>query len=389
MSSLKIPNKDARRLWLASHGLRQAPTGKSDALGTIEALGFVQLDTIQVIARAHHHILWSRDQTYREPVLNKLLSKDRAVFEHFTHDASVLPMAYLSMWQRQFRRMKEKVERSSWFGNALPRIDLDAILRRITDEGPLSTKDFETKPTGKRDMWERPSHKVGLDYLWYSGQLATCHRDGFIKYYDLAERVFPDQFRAQTMADKDQIDWLCDAALLRLGFGTLGEIRKFWDATAVAEVSDWARRRADGLVPVKIEDATGNWTPAYACAEIETRLAQVGSSSSRLRILNPFDPAIRDRLRLKRLFGFEYTVEMFVPEAKRKWGYYIYPLLDADRFVGRLEAKAMREKDVLNVTRIWWEPGVQVTENRLKRLKAEVKRLARLAGVSRVNWMAG
>jgi len=152
MSSLKIPNKDARRLWLASHGLRQAPTGKSDALGTIEALGFVQLDTIQVIARAHHHILWSRDQTYREPVLNKLLSKDRAVFEHFTHDASVLPMAYLSMWQRQFRRMKEKVERSSWFGNALPRIDLDAILRRITDEGPLSTKDFETKPTGKRDM---------------------------------------------------------------------------------------------------------------------------------------------------------------------------------------------------------------------------------------------
>ena len=188
------------------------------------------------------------------------------------------------------------------------------------------------------------------------------------------------------MPDSEQIDWLCSAALDRIGFGTLGEIRKFWDACEVSEVSDWAKRNAASLVPVEVEDATGKWSKAFAHANIEVRLANVTRPSSRLRILNPFDPMIRDRTRLNRLFGFEYTVEMFVPEAKRKWGYYVYPLLEGARFVGRLEAKAERDKDVLTVSRIWWEPKVRVTANRRAKLESELARFARLAGVKRVNW---
>ena len=309
---LKIPNRTARRFWLSVNGLGGAPTGPLDLSGLIRSLGFVQLDTIQVVSRAHHHILWSRNQNYREPMLDRLLARDRAVFEHFTHDASVLPMEFLPMWQRQFTRMKTKVSRSSWFGKHLADDHLAHIRRRITEEGPLSTHDFDTKIQGAREMWKRPPHKIGLDYLWYAGELATCHRDGFTKYYDLAERVFPEDLRRQDIPEQDQVDWLCHAAIDRLGIGTQGEIRKFWEATDVADVADWASRHAGSLVPVEVQSAGGSWSRALAAPDIEAWLAALVPPTSRLRILNPFDPAIRDRARLKRLFGFYYTVEMFV-----------------------------------------------------------------------------
>lgn len=381
---LKLSNRVARRLWLASHGLGQTPTGPLDTLALIRSLGFVQLDTIQVVSRAHHHILWSRNQNYREPALNRLLAEDRLVFEHFTHDASVLPMELLPMWQRQFRRMAAKVRASSWHGPTLDSIDLGALKDKITRDGPLSTHDFESKVEGPKEMWRRPPHKVGLDYLWYAGELATCHRDGFTKYYDLAERVFPESLRTQELSEQDQINWLCDSALDVLGFGTLGEIRKFWDATEVKEVNDWARRNT--LIPVELQAADGSWSKAFASPDIEMRLKNLAPPTSRLRILNPFDPAIRDRIRLKRLFGFEYTVEMFVPAAKRKWGYYVYPLLEGDRFVGRIEAKADRNKKVLHVLNHWPEPGVAQTEKRKAKLEAELIRLARFTGLEKVVW---
>lgn len=384
MTALKIPNRDARRLWLASHGLAATPTGPLDVLALIRDLGFVQLDSIQVVARAHHHILWSRNQNYREPMLDSLLSPGRQVFEHFTHDASVLPMEMLPMWQRQFRRMKERVGRSTWFGKGLDADLLQEVRRRIADEGPLSTHAFDTRPGGPREMWTRPPHKKALDYLWYAGDLATCHRDGFTKVYDLAERVYPADLRQRQLADAEQVDWLCASALDRLGFGTPTEIRKFWDATDPPEVAAWIKRNGDRLVRVEVEGADGGWTRALACPDIETRLRDAPAPSSRLRILNPFDPAIRDRARLKRLFGFDYTVEMFVPAARRTWGYYVFPLLEGGRFVGRLDAKGDRARGTLTVLRHWTEPGVARTPARARKLDSELSRLARLAGLERV-----
>ncbi|MBV7397423.1 winged helix-turn-helix domain-containing protein [Mameliella sediminis] len=386
MTALRIKNADARRLWLGSHGLAEPPVGGRDTLGVIRDLGFVQLDTIQVISRAHHHILWSRNQGYREPDLDRLL-RGRKLFEHFTHDASVLPMEMLPLWRRQFDRMRRKAERWSWYVGRGDDSLMDEIMGRIRDEGALCTRDFDTQIEGERAMWQRPPHKKALDYLWYSGELATCHRDGVIKYYDLAERVFPEDLRCEVLPDEMQVDGLCRAALTRLGFGTLGEIRKFWEAAEVAEVEAWAERDAGSLVPVQIEGADGRWTKGVAAADIEERLAATPLPTSRLRILNPFDPAIRDRNRVRRLFGFDYTVEMFVPAEQRKWGYYVYPLLEADRLVGRIEAKAERANDRLIVQNLWWEPGVRAGSGRMARLDAELVRLARLAGVAEIIWI--
>ncbi|MCW8843241.1 MAG: winged helix DNA-binding domain-containing protein [Rhodobacteraceae bacterium] len=384
MARLKIDNRTARALWLTSHGLGQAPTGPLDSLDLIQRLGFVQLDTIQVISRAHHHILWSRNQTYREPLLDPLLRDRRQVFEHFTHDASVLPMAFLPMWQRQFRRKKAQVARSSWFGKHLDPELIAQVTRRITEEGPLSTHDFETKVKGEKAMWARPPHKMVLDYLWYSGDLATSHREGFTKYYDLAERVFPRDL--PVFSDAEQIDGLCRAALERIGFGTPGEIQRFWDACTAQEVKFWAEGAAAEVVEVEVQGADGRWTTALACADIEARIAALKEPTSRLRILNPFDPAIRDRARLSRLFGFDYTVEMFVPAAKRKWGYYVYPLLEGNRFVGRIEAKGDRVQGTLTLTNYWTETDRLRTEERAAKLGAELTRLAKLAGLKQVVW---
>ncbi|MCW9042326.1 MAG: winged helix DNA-binding domain-containing protein [Pseudopelagicola sp.] len=384
MARLKIDNRTARALWLTSHGLGQAPTGPLDSLDLIQRLGFVQLDTIQVISRAHHHILWSRNQTYREPLLDPLLRDRRQVFEHFTHDASVLPMAFLPMWQRQFRRKKAQVARSSWFGKHLDPELIAQVTRRITEEGPLSTHDFETKVKGEKAMWARPPHKMVLDYLWYSGDLATSHREGFTKYYDLAERVFPRDL--PVFSDAQQIDGLCRAALERIGFGTPGEIQRFWDACTAQEVKFWAEGAAAEVVEVEVQGADGRWTTALACADIEARIAALKEPTSRLRILNPFDPAIRDRARLSRLFGFDYTVEMFVPAAKRKWGYYVYPLLEGNRFVGRIEAKGDRVQGTLTLTNHWTETDRLRTEKRAAKLGAELTRLAKLAGLKQVVW---
>jgi uncharacterized protein YcaQ len=383
---IRIGNRDARRLWLDAQGLATLPVGESDILPIVRRLGFVQLDTIRVVSRAHHHIIWSRNQGYREPMLNRLLAEDRSLFEHFTHDASVLPMEFYPMWQRQFRRLKAKRERSKYF-SSMPDADARAAIRkRIADEGPLSTHAFDTKVADRGRMWARPPHKLALDYMWYAGDLATSHRINFNKYYDLSERVIPADFLHQHPADEAQVDWLCRAALDRLGFATPGEIQRFWDAVDTAEARKWIDRAGTSVVPVEVQAADGSWSNAIAHADIGTRLAETGSPTSRLRILNPFDPVIRDRARLKRLFGFEYRVEMFVPAAKRVWGYYVYPLLEGDRFVGRIEVKADRVRGKLNVLAFWPETGVKWSGARWDKLDAELVRFARLAEVETVDW---
>lgn len=386
MQPLRIDNKQARQHWLASQGLATAPTGALDVLKIIRDLGFVQLDTIQVVSRAHHHILWSRNQNYREPMLNKLLARDRSIFEHFTHDASVIPMEFLPMWQRQFRRKKQRMDQPGWYKNPPTESDRNAIKERIRLEGALSTHAFDSEVSGPKEMWSRPPHKIALDYMWYCGELATCHRKNFTKYYDLAERIFPDQLLSVNMSDEEQIDWLCHAALERMGFGVPGEIQRYWEAMTAKEAQVWLERTRPKLKAVEIETTQRQWISGFAPADIEDRLEALKPPTSRLRILNPFDPVIRDRNRLSRLFGFDYRVEMFVPAAKRIWGYYVYPILEGQRFVGRIEIKADRKNSTLTVLNFWPEDGVRWPESRNEKLTSELERMCRFVGVSKLVW---
>ncbi len=381
-ATLKIKNADMRNLWLNATGLAVQPTGTLNVAGIIKDLGFVQLDTIQNVSRAHHHIIWSRNQNYREPMLDNLLAAKETIFEHFTHDASIIPLEFYPMWTRQFDRLKNWLDGTKRYRELMAHADIGLIKNRIEAEGPLSTHAFDSKKADRNKMWARPSHKLALDYLWYSGDLATSHRENFKKFYDLSERVIPEYYKNREMPDHDQVKWLCDNALQRLGFGTLKDIKNFWDATNKTEVEHWYQQNKNHLTPIKWQNADGNWLDALSPADIEHRLASLRKPTSRLRIINPFDPAVRDRVRLKNLFGFDYKIEIFVPAAKRKWGYYVYPILEGARFIGRIELKADRKNGILNVLNFWQENDINWSQEKFKKLDAELNRFARLASIT-------
>ena len=231
-------------------------------------------------------------------------------------------------------------------------------------------------------MWARPPHKKALDQMWYAGTLATCHRDNFVKYYDLGSRVLGEVNHDADPAPQARA--LHAAAMRHLGIATPSEIYKFWAATSPAEVKDWIAS-AD-LVPVTLDTAQGTTHRALATPEALAALPDLPDPVGRLRIVNPFDPAFRDRTRTERLFGFYYRNEMFVPQAQRVHGYYVYPLLDGLDFVGRLEAKSDKSLDALTITGFWPEPDARWGKGRIARLDSELARFARLGGLGHVTW---
>jgi len=388
-TGLRIDNKQARHLWLNKQYMSDPPCGKRGAqhfAARVEALGMVQLDSIGVLARAHHHILWSRQSAYRTGAFDQLMQGTRSVFEHFSHDAVILPISTYPYWQRQRIRRSQAYCRGTLGREMADRKTQQQIVDRIEKFGPVCSRDFAEPGRNSANKsvhaWMRPAHKLALDYLWLSGTLSVSHRVKFNKYYDLTERVIPANFREQQYSDQEQINWLCESALDRLGFASAMEIQRFWEACDLSEVQAWIRKKKQSLVQVEVEGADGMSTTAYALKRIEAQLDALEKPCQRIRIVNPFDPVVRDRDRLKRLFGIDYRIEIYTPASKRKYGYYVYPILEADKFVGRIDVRADRKNDVLS-TRAWWlEPGFKASQGRIEGVERELRRLAKLANVS-------
>lgn len=362
--------------------------GKQGLADAITDLGYVQVDSIQVVERAHHHILFSRSQTYRKRDLATLIEKDRVLFENWTHDASIIPTAFFPYWRHRFEREKQRL-RLRWkdhFGKENFDADIAAVRERIEREGALMTRDFEgDKPS--TGWWDWHPAKAALEYMWLTGELAITRRVGFQKVYDLAERVIPQEHWNAEVSHDDFVDWACRNALARLGLASRGEIAAFWALLSPQDVDAWIAAHRDELVPVKAEPANGSRVaPSYVLAEREHLLDDIPEPPGRLRILSPFDPLLRDRKRTERLFGFFYRIEVFVPEAKRKYGYYVFPVLRGDRIVGRIDMKADRNDDVLAVRAFWRERGVRASNALRNDIEAELERIRRFSGVSRTSF---
>ena len=391
-----LRNQPARRLFLHLHGLGDLPTGPAtgaDLADLIHRIGFVQLDSINTVERAHHMILWSRRQSYRPPALKRLLEQDRALFEHWTHDASVIPVEHYGHWRHRFERDAVRLQANwrSWFRDGYED-KFDTILRHVIDHGPVTSTDVgEGEARGKGGWWDWHPSKTALEWLWRTGALAVTRRDGFQKVYDLTERVIPAQHRGAAGDAADMVEWACAAALDRLGFATSGELAAYWRACNPAEAADWCSTalRHGRLVELVVEAADGSLRRSFAWPDVIDRATAAPEPPSRIRILSPFDPALRDRNRAERLFGFVYRIEVFVPEPKRLFGYYVFPVLEGSRIIGRIDAKAIRAEGVLRIKAFWPEPGVSIGHGRLARLEAELARLAGFAGCETVEHLAG
>lgn len=398
MPSLSLDNRAARRLFLDRHALIDRPSGAGkgeDLLGLITRLGFVQLDSINTVARAHDMILYARRPAYRAANLKRLYESDRALFEHWTHDAAVIPMAFYPHWRLRFQRDAEKLKKlyKNWRRDGFEG-RFDTVLTHIRDHGPVGSSDVgKDEKKGSGGWWDWHPSKTALEYLWRSGALTVVGRDGFQKKYDLTERVIEDGLRADHACPDPEhtLDWLCGAALDRLGFATSGEIAAFWDTVRPAEAKGWCiRKLAEGaIVEVEVTCVDGSLRRCFARPDVGEVAAEIGSAPARMRVMSPFDPALRDRARAERLFGFHYRIEVFVPAAKRIYGYYVFPLLEGDRLVGRIDMKAQRDTGVLGVTAVWPERGVRWSAARVARLEAELERVARFAGLDRVGFDDG
>ena len=393
-----LDNQRARRLFLDRHLLlrRGSGSGRGDDLDRVlHALGFVQVDSVNTLARAHDLILWSRRRQYRPRALEALVAQRRTAFEHWTHDAAVVPMPFYPMWRKKFARDETRM-RARWSEarRAGWEAEIDQVLRHISDHGPASTLEIGCETgAGSSGWWDWHPSKTALEFLWRSGRLAICHRRGFRKVYDLAERVIPQEYRDQRYEEAEIIDWAMTEALARLGFATSGELAAFFDIVTPGEAKDWCATAlaAGRIVEADIGMANGARRRSFTTLAILDEAASLPAPSARVRLLSPFDPALRDRLRVERLFGFTYRIEIFVPEARRRYGYYVFPVLQGDRLIGRIDAR--RSDGALRVQAFWPEAGVRMGKARLSGLETELDRVRPLAGVKEVRfdrgWMRG
>ena len=392
--AILVDNRDARRIFLNTQGLASPPNkalGKQGLLDLVHDLGFVQIDSIATVERAHHQILFSRNQTYRREHLTELLEKDGALFEHWTHDASVIPSRFFVYWKHRFARrepvLKERWRK--WHGEGFDSA-FEETLQRIADGGATMSRDVKVADHKSGGWWNWHPNKTALEYYWHTGKLAIAGRQNFQKIYDLAERVLPAHHYEPEVSPEEFLDWACRSALQRLGFATRGEIAAFWGLIAPEEAGAWIAAHRDELTEIMIGTANGEKPrPSYAFIGFPDNLGTLADPPARLRVLSPFDPLIRDRNRTERLFGFYYRIEIFVPEPKREYGYYVFPLLEGDRLVGRIDMKAERKSGTLTVKRLWWEKGVRTSSGRMEKLEAELARLARFVGVERVVFLDG
>lgn len=222
MSIPTLDNRRARHLFLNKHLLTGRPSGAgkgNDLKGVIDDLGFVQLDSVNTFARAHDLILWSRKQQFRPKALQHLLHRDRRLFEHWTHDAAIIPIESFAHWRLRFARDEARLA-SRWQNDRRDDFHskIDDVLRRISDGGACTSGHVgEGESRGSGGWWDWHPSKTALEYLWRSGQVSVVRREGFTKVYDLTERVIPAEHLNRRFHPEETIAWCCEGALDRLG----------------------------------------------------------------------------------------------------------------------------------------------------------------------------
>ena len=390
-----ISNGQARRVLLNLQGLGATPECSSARMvqKVVQRLGYVQIDSINVLERAHHLILGARLAQYRHEHFTHTLEKSRGLFEHWTHDASAIPTQWFAHWKHRFARYNQRVERSAWWreqfrGDAAPIIR--RTLARVRRDGPMRTRDFEA-PDGHKSggWWQWHPEKAALEHLWRSGRLAIARRERFEKVYDLVERVLPSAMEHSKSSEGEHVEWACREAINRLGIASAREIANFFSAVTPAQASAWCERAlaqgelVEAIVAPSMKRGVGaSVAPLKSFALPDWREFAQKPSDKRIILLCPFDPVVRDRARLLRLFQFDYRFEAFTPAAKRKHGYYVLPLLQGDEMVGRTDLKFDRQRGVLVVRGLWWSDSIGNKVMRKRKFIEALDALARQIGAT-------
>lgn len=339
----------ARKLVLLSQ--RLPPTKKNGraiaaTLSAIEHLGYIQIDTISAIQRAHHHTLWNRNPRYKTSHLDQLIA-EKQVFEYWSHAAAYQPM-------RDYRYSlprKQAIasgDQNHWYERDDRLMNL--VLRRIATEGPLMAKDFEH--TGKKSgEWKSKPAKRALEYLFMQGDLMVSFRVNFHKVYDLTERVLPEDVDTTLPGQEEYVRFLITRYLMANGIGQSGEIAYLLKNTKQLVTDTIQEMVVSGeLLQVNVGELT------YYALPASLELLKKPLRRSKLKILSPFDNLLIQRKRVQTLFDFDYLLECYVPEPKRQFGYFSLPILWDGKLVARMDCKAERKKALLHIHHLVLEP---------------------------------
>ena len=364
MIEIKKPQYLARlrRLTLAAQGLLQAQSfgrGLVGARNAIAHLGYVQIDTISVVERAHHHVLHSRVPNFKTDMMNKMLV-DGDIFEYWSHAAAFLPMDDYRFSLPYKHAIKGG--QTHWYKSPDQKL-MKELLARIKADGPLRSRDIENKQQKRGGWWDLKPAKKALEQLYMQGDLMVCDRTGFQKQYDLTERVLPNHVNTKIPSVEELAQHLLDQQLRCHGLVSIKgltylrrntELRK----TMKALVSE---RLAQGTLQQVLVNAeanrgvSGNDGPSEYFIETEALERRQPRLNDRLLIVSPFDNVAIQRDRLKDLFQYQYQIECYVPEAKRQYGYFCLPLLFRGEFIGRMDCKAHRKTRHLEIKALHFE----------------------------------
>lgn len=348
-------------------------------LRLLDHLGYVQLDTISVVERAHNHTLWVRQPEYQADTLDRLQRIERSVFEYWAHAASVLPMSDF----RYYEPMKQAFRKNPrpWAKRFLEHHGdlVKPLMKRIRDEGALASRDVAQPGDRKRGPWWdwRPA-KMILEVLFWQGHLMISERRGFQRVYDLAERVVPEDLDTTPATIEETGRFLVRRALQASGIADQAEIRSHIEAPSlgknlIPDALDSLQREGE-VVELQVRGLPKN--RYFSLANELDSLLSLRKKAPQLHILCPFDNLIILRDRIERLFGFEYRLECYVPDKKRKYGYYVMPILFGEKLVGRLDPHVDRKKHCLTIRGLWLEDGYSSGQEFVAKLNEKLGRMA-------------
>lgn len=379
---LEISAQEARRLAVICQGLHTAKpfgTGKQAVQRCIERLGYVQIDTIAVIHRSHHHTFWTRVPSYSESHLDAL-QKEGMIFEYWAHAAAYLPM-------RDYRfclPYMHAIASGQKHWRAPDKQAMQAVLERIRAEGPLKAADLEkpeTRGNAKAWGWNWKPAKIALEQLFIEGKLVASHREGFQKVYDLPERVLPADIDTRMPTEAEFQHYLVRTAIRAHGLVAEPEIsylRKGMKAGVKARLGEMVE--AGEVLQLHVAGQKQRYyTSAVALEELATQRV-----ARNVHLLSPFDNAVVQRRRIQQLFDSDYQIECFVPPAKRQFGYYCLPILYGSDIVGRLDPKADRRSGEFIIKALYLEKTVRDEAGFAKRLAGKLRDVAAFNRCARI-----
>jgi len=344
-----ISVQDARKLVLVSQGLHKTNAfgvGLKGVLNSLQQLSYIQIDTISVVERAHHHSLWNRVNNYSADLLEQLVAQ-KQVFEYWSHAAAYLPMGdyRYSLYRKQAIAGGE----IHWHHKD-PKLS-QQIIERIRQEGPLQSKDFE-RPGGAKaaGWWDWKPAKKALEQLFMEGELMAVKRQGFQKVYDLTERALPAGIDTSVPSEQEFYRYLITRCLKANGLANAGEI---------AYLRKGIKRKLELVCLEMLENGELQQLECqgqlYYALPYSQNLLKQPIKGGQVKILSPFDNLLIQRKRMQLLFDFDYQIECYVPEPKRQYGYFSLPLLWGSSFAGRMDAKIERKTGMLRIQHLHLE----------------------------------